>query len=89
MTDMDKAVEEGKAAGLPYVSWERLLRESGAAYAAFCAFRDYGPERNVRRVMSAAEPDQVKQGRRYRVWSVWATAFKWRERAVDYDQYLD
>jgi hypothetical protein len=29
MTDMDKAVEEGKAAVLPYESWERLAGESG------------------------------------------------------------
>jgi hypothetical protein len=89
MTDMDKAVEEGKAAVLPYESWERLPGESGTAYAAFRAFRDYGPERNVRRAVAAVEPDVVKQDRRYRVWSAWATAFKWRERAVDYDQYLD
>ncbi|MDR2143473.1 MAG: hypothetical protein LBP29_03790 [Treponema sp.] len=89
MTDMDKAVKEGKAAVLPFESWERLTGESSAAYAAFCAFRDYGPERNVRRAVLAAEPDRVRQGRRYRVWSAWATAFKWRERAADYDQYLD
>jgi hypothetical protein len=89
MTDMDKAVEEGKAAVLPYESWERLTGESSTAYAAFCTFRDYGPERNVRRAVAAMEPDEVKQGRRYRVWSAWATAFKWRERAADYDRYLD
>jgi hypothetical protein len=29
------------------------------------------------------------QGRRYRVWSAWATAFKWRERAAGYDNYMD
>jgi hypothetical protein len=89
MTDMDKTVEEGKAAVLPFESWERLAGESSIAYAAFCTFRDYGPERNVRRAVLASEPDRVKQGRRYRVWSAWATAFKWRERAADYDQYLD
>jgi hypothetical protein len=89
MTDMDKAVEEGKAAVLPFESWERLPGESGAAYAAFRAFRDFGPERNVRRAVVAAEPDRVKQDRRYRVWSAWATAFKWRERAADYDNYTD
>jgi hypothetical protein len=89
MTDMDKAVEEGKAAVLPYESWGRLTGESSTAYAAFCAFRDYGPERNVRKAVLACEPDRDRQGRRYRVWSAWATAFKWRERAADYDQYLD
>jgi hypothetical protein len=89
MTAMDKAVEEGKAAVMPFESWERLPGESSAAYAAFCAFRDFGPERNVRRAVLAAEPDPVKQGRRYRVWGAWATAFKWRERAAGYDNYTD
>jgi hypothetical protein len=89
MTDMDKAVEEGKAAVMPFESWERLPGESSAAYAAFRSFRDFGPERNVRRAVAAAEPDRVRQGRRYRVWSAWATAFKWRERAAGYDQHLD
>jgi bifunctional DNA-binding transcriptional regulator/antitoxin component of YhaV-PrlF toxin-antitoxin module len=44
---MDKAVEEGKGVLLPFESWERLPGESSAAYAAFCAFRDFGPEREL------------------------------------------
>jgi hypothetical protein len=70
-------------------SWERLAGESGAAYAAFCAFRDYGPDRNMRKAVEASEPDAAKRGKRYRVWSGWAAAFKWRERAAGYDLYLD
>jgi hypothetical protein len=54
MTDMDRAIEEAwpksaLAAVMPFESWERLPGESGLAYAAFCAFRDYGPERNIRK----------------------------------------
>jgi hypothetical protein len=49
MTDIDKAIEEAKAAIMPFESWERLPGESGLAYAALCAFRDYGPERNIRK----------------------------------------
>jgi hypothetical protein len=49
MTDFDRAVEEAKAAVLPFESWERLPGESGAAYAAFCAYRDYGVDRNIRK----------------------------------------
>jgi hypothetical protein len=49
MRDFDKAIEEAKAAVMPFESWERLPGESGLAYAAFCAFRDYGPERNIRK----------------------------------------
>jgi hypothetical protein len=49
MTDMDKAIEEARAAVMPFESWERLPGESGLAYAAFCVFRDLGPERNIRK----------------------------------------
>jgi hypothetical protein len=48
MTDMDRAVEEATAAVMPVESWEQLPGESRRAYAAFRAFRDLGPERNIR-----------------------------------------
>jgi hypothetical protein len=51
MTDFDKAIEEAKAAVLPFESWERLPGESGAAFSAFCAFRDCGLERNIRKAV--------------------------------------
>jgi hypothetical protein len=89
MTEIDKTIEEAKAAVLPYESWERLAGESGAAYAAFCVFRNYGPDRNVRKAVEVAEKDPAKRGKRYRVWGAWAATFKWRERAADYDLYLD
>jgi hypothetical protein len=54
MTGMNKAIEEAKAAVLPFESWERLAGKSGSAYAAFCTYRDYGPERNIRRVVETA-----------------------------------
>jgi hypothetical protein len=95
--DIDKTLDEAKAAALPCESWERLAGESGLAYAAFCAYRDYGPGRNIRK---AAETAPVENGReaganwgkvekRYGMWRAWATQFRWRERAADYDQYLD
>jgi hypothetical protein len=54
MTEIDKTVEEAwhqdaLAAVLPFESWERLPGESGAAYSAFRAYRDLGPERNIRK----------------------------------------
>jgi hypothetical protein len=49
MTDMDKVLEEAGAAVMPFESWEQLPGESGRAYTAFCAFRDLGPERNIRK----------------------------------------
>jgi hypothetical protein len=51
MTDIEKTIEEARAAILPFESWERLPGEGGMAYAAFCAYRDYGPDRNIRRAV--------------------------------------
>ncbi|MDR1986607.1 MAG: hypothetical protein LBP88_06510 [Treponema sp.] len=111
MTDMDRAIEEAKAAVLPFESWERLPGESGLAYAAFCAFRDLGLERNIRKAAicyaNRSEFDgrggattEQRQGtkpsnstqtieKRYRVWRNWAAQFRWRERAADYDRYME
>jgi hypothetical protein len=95
MTDIDKTIEEAKAAILPFESWERLTGESGMAYSAFCAYRDYGTDRNIRKAVETAlaekdgETGTDKVEKRYRMWRVWAMQFRWRERAADYDQYLD
>jgi transketolase len=89
MTDMDKAIEEARAAIMPFESWERLPGESALAYAAFRAFRDYGPERNVRKAVETAEKDKSQQDRKYRTWRNWCSQFRWRERAADYDRYME
>jgi len=89
MTDFDKAIEQAKAEVLPFESWERLPGESGVAYTAFCAFRDYGAERNIRKAVEGFEKDEAKREKRYRVWRNWSTQFRWRERAADYDRYTE
>jgi hypothetical protein len=95
MTDIEKVIGKAKAAILPFESWERLPGESGAAYAAFCSYRDYGPERNIRKAAAgdcAGEGDadrETRITRKYRLWRGWSTQFRWRERAADYDGYLD
>ena len=89
MIDFDKAIEEAKAAMLPYESWERLPGETGGAYAAFCAFRDYGAERNIRKAVESFEKDEAKREKRYRVWRNWCSQFRWRERAADFDNYME
>jgi hypothetical protein len=89
MTDMDQAIDRAQEAVMPFESWERLPGESGLAYAAFCAFRDYGPERNIRKTVETAEQDEAKRDKRYRVWRNWCSQFRWRERAADYDRYMD
>jgi hypothetical protein len=95
MPDIDKTIDEVKSCLLPFESWERLAGESSAAYAAFRTYRDYGPERNIRRAVEAelagkdGEAVKGKVEKRYRMWRNWAAQFRWRERAADYDQYLD
>ena len=89
MTDFEKAIEEAKADILPFESWERLPSESGAAYSAFCAYRDYGSDRNIRRAVESFEKDEAKREKRYRVWRNWSTQFRWRERAAGYDRYIE
>jgi hypothetical protein len=89
MTDFDKAIEEVKAEMLPFESWERLIGESSLAFSAFCAFRDLGAERNIRKAVEAVEQDADKRWKRYRVWLNWSTQFRWKERAADYDRYIE
>jgi hypothetical protein len=89
MKDIDKVIEEAKAELLPFASWEKLPGESGAAYAAFCVYRDFGSERSIRRAVEKHEANSVKQGKRYRMWLLWSMQFKWVKRAEDYDLYLD
>ncbi len=89
MTDMDKAIELAKAEVLPFESWERLAGESSAAFSAFCAFRDCGAERTIKKAVESVEKDEAVRAKRYRVWRNWSTAFRWRERAADYDKYIE
>jgi hypothetical protein len=89
MTDIDKIIDEVKTETLPFESWERLDGETPLAFAAFCAFRDVGPERNIRKAVENTEKDEAKKGKRYRVWRNWSTQFRWRERAADYDRYME
>ena len=89
MNDFDKAIEEAKADLMPFESWERIPKESSAAFAAFCAYRDFGPERNIRKAIEAEEKDEAKRAKRYRVWRGWSTQFRWRERAADFDKYTE
>ena len=93
MTEIDKAIEEAKKDVLPYESWERLAGETPLAFAAFCAFRDCGAERNIRKAVESSlksgEKNTDAQGKKYRVWRNWSTQYRWRERAADFDRYLE
>ena len=89
MTDIEKTIQEAQAAVLPFESWERLTGESGAAFSAFCVFRDFGLERNIRKAIESVEKDEAVRVKRYRMWLNWSTQFRWRERAADYDRYIE
>jgi hypothetical protein len=93
MTDMDKAIEEAKAAALPYESWERLAGETAHAFAAFCIFRDLGAERNIRKAVSisltSGEKDEAACAKGYSGWRNWSFKYRWQERAADYDRYIE
>jgi len=97
MNDIDKAIEEawpGSALAdvLPFESWVRLSGETSLAFAAFCVFRDLGAERSIRKAVETSlngEKNESKVDKKYNVWRNWSTQFRWRERAADYDRYLE
>jgi hypothetical protein len=89
MTEIDKVIDEVKQDVLPFESWERLSGESSLAFAAFCVFRDLGAERSIRKAVESTEQNETTRAKRYNVWRNWAAAYRWRERAADYDQYLE
>jgi hypothetical protein len=98
MTDIEQVAEKAwpKSASdslLPYKSWERLAGESSRAYEAFCAFRDFGPERNIRIAVESAPKSDGKavsgKQKSYGVWRTWAAKFRWQERAADYDRHIE
>ena len=89
MSDFEKIVDEAKKDTMPFESWERLAGESSSAFSAFCSFRDVGPERSIRKAVDSAEKDEAKREKRYRVWRNWCCKYRWRERAADYDRYIE
>jgi hypothetical protein len=93
MTNVDKAIEEARESNLPYESWVRLTGETSLAYSAFCAFRDLGAERSIRKAvetsLNSVEKDENKLNKRYNVYRNWSNLYRWRERAADYDRYTD
>jgi glutamyl-tRNA reductase len=91
MTDLDKIIEEAKADVMPFECWERLDGESGAAYAAFCCFRDFGSERNIRKAVEEKfKGDDVSLiSKQYKTWRQWSMKYQWQKRAAEYDKYLE
>ena len=89
MTGFEKIIEEAGASVPPFESWERLEGETPAGFAAFRVFRDYGPERSLRKAVDSVEKDEKARAKRYRVWRNRSAQFRWRERAAEYDRYTE
>jgi len=89
MTDIEKTIDEARADTLPFESWGKLEGETSNAYAAFCVYRDLGAVRNIRRAVETAELDRGKCEKRYCVFRNWASLHRWKERAADFDRYLE
>jgi hypothetical protein len=87
--DSDKLFDKVKEDLLPFECWEKLAKESAVSFAAFCVFRDYGSDRNIKRAVETVESDNAKQLKKYRIWRNWSNQFQWFKRASDYDVYLD
>ena len=89
MMDDERTINEARKEILPFESWERLTDEPSAAFAAFCTFRDFGIERNIRKAIESKEKDETVREKRYRVWRNYAAKYRWSERAADYDRYIE
>jgi hypothetical protein len=64
--------------------WERLRFESSKAYAAFCAYRDLGPDRSI--VKAAEGTESSPKVRQFKKWS---SRNRWVSRAEAYDDEMD
>jgi len=89
MTDIDRVIEEARKEVLPFNSWELLTGETPPAFAGFCAFRDLGFERNIKKAIESVEKDERVRLRKYGTWRNWAVQYRWNERAADYDRYIE
>jgi len=63
-------------------TYERLPRESSAAYEAFCAYRDKGASRSTAKVAR-------QLGKSKSLIDRWSSRWSWGSRAAAYDGYLD
>jgi hypothetical protein len=62
--------------------YERLPNETGPAWAAFCVFREMGPERTQ---AATCRSIGKSQGHIHN----WAKKYRWKARAAAWDAYVD
>ncbi|GHU40219.1 hypothetical protein FACS1894190_06850 [Spirochaetia bacterium] len=91
MSEFEKIFDGVKNTMLPFESWEKLQKETSAAFAAFCVFRDCGADRTIKGALqkSLGYADTKVTSKQYQMWRVWSATYQWFKRAADYDVYLD
>ena len=71
--------------------WEKQEGENSKPYAAFCAYRDMGPNRSFAKIVPVlyGELENVKSTVKIRQISKWSVEHAWVKRAEAYDVYLE
>ena len=69
--------------------WERMAGEPVKAYAAFCVYRDLGPNRSIDKAYWSTREQHENGKRASRRWTMWSSAYSWRSRAEAWDAHLD
>ena len=65
--------------------WERQKNESSKAYAAFCVYRDLGPDRSLEKTREI-----LGKSAGYTRWmQTWSSKYDWVTRAQAYDDYIE
>ena len=65
--------------------WERQKDESSKAYAAFCVYRDLGPDRSLEKTREI-----LGKSAGYTRWmQTWSSKYDWVTRAQAYDDYIE
>ena len=65
--------------------WLRQPGETAKAFHAFCAYRDFGGNRSLRKVMESLDLPDSRNG----IWHAWCSRYQWVKRAEKYDAHLD
>jgi hypothetical protein len=65
--------------------WERQKGETTKAYAAFCAYRDYGIDRSIQKVVNKYIENSWSMSLLLR----WSAKHNWIQRCVAFDSYMD
>lgn len=73
------------APGTPTNPWDMRPGETARAYAAFCAYRDMGPDRSLRGLRDSGN----RAASNLRQMADWSSKHDWPDRAASWDQFVD